>query len=82
MPTCDKLLDQARRSQNNVRFADVCALAECYGFVFDRQNGSHRQYIRPGYAARLNFQNDKGKAKPYQVRQLLKIIDDLHREDA
>jgi hypothetical protein len=31
---------------------------------------------------RLNFQNDKGKAKPYQVRQLFKIIDDFHREDA
>ncbi len=33
----------------------------------------------------LNFQNVGGKAKPYQVRQLLKVIEDyclLEDEDA
>jgi hypothetical protein len=31
----------------------------------------------------MNFQNVKGKAKPYQVRQLIKIIEkyDLLQED-
>jgi len=24
----------------------------------------------------LNFQNDRGKAKPYQVKQLLKLIEE------
>ncbi|KCZ70705.1 hypothetical protein ANME2D_02728 [Candidatus Methanoperedens nitroreducens] len=37
--------------------------------------GSHRTYMRNGIREALNFQNVGGWAKPYQVRQLLKIID-------
>ncbi len=33
MPNCDTLLQEARRNPKNVRFRDVCALAECYGFI-------------------------------------------------
>ncbi|MDP2765915.1 MAG: hypothetical protein Q8O41_00455 [Candidatus Methanoperedens sp.] len=37
--------------------------------------GSHVIYRREGMREMLNFQNVGGWAKPYQVRQLLKIID-------
>ena len=34
-----------------------------------------RIYVRAGVKEMLNFQNVKGKAKPYQVKQLLKIVE-------
>jgi hypothetical protein len=45
------------------------------GFVFKKTRGSHRTYRHAGVIELLNFQDDNGKAKPYQVRQLLKIIE-------
>ena len=75
MPKCEKLLKQAKRSPGGLRFEEACQLAECYGFVFTRQRGSHRQYKRPGYIGLVNLQDDNGKAKPYQVKQLLAAIE-------
>ena len=34
-------------------------------------------YKRRGTMQLMNFQNDGGRAKPYQVRQLLAAIEDL-----
>lgn len=81
MPKCDKLLERARKSPSDLRFTEICQLAECYGFVFDRQAGSHRIYKRRGWPQVINFQEWKGKAKPYQVRQLLKVIDLIQNEE-
>ncbi len=36
MDKCDKLLEKARRSANNFSVSDVCELAECYGYYFDK----------------------------------------------
>ena len=46
-----------------------------------RQRGtSHRVYRTPWPGdPRVNIQNDKGKAKPYQVRQAVKAIEKLER---
>ena len=82
MAKCNKLLEKAKNSPNNLRFNEICKLAECYGWVFDRQNGtSHAIYLHPSLGqspdSLMNFQNNKGKAKPGQVRQLLNAIDDL-----
>jgi hypothetical protein len=43
--------------------------------------GSHRVYGRSGIAEILNFQEVKGKAKPYQVRQFLRIIEKYRLEE-
>jgi hypothetical protein len=85
MDKCDKLLQKARRSPSNLGFEEVCRLAECFGFVFKRQDGtSHRIYghpkLSPSMGGFMNFQNDKGKAKAYQVRQLLRAIENLQDE--
>ncbi len=71
----NKLYEKIKNAPENVRFEEVCALAEMAGFVFKAARGSHKLYKRTGVAELLNFQNEGGKAKPYQVRQLLKIID-------
>ena len=84
MSRCDKLLEKAENSPNNFSFTEICQLAECYGFVFQRQSASHMIYEHPTLRIEqnrlLNFQNFKGKAKPYQVKQLLKAISCLSNE--
>lgn len=77
MSKCAKLLAKARNNPDGVRFDDVCALAECVGFEFSRQRGSHRMFKLPGSMTVMNFQNRNGYAKPYQVKQLIKVIDEL-----
>lgn len=74
---CDKLLEQALRAPKSLRFVELTALAECYGFTFARQNGSHHIYKRAGYQRAMNFQDDNGTAKSYQVRQLLEALREL-----
>lgn len=84
MSKCDKLLKKADNSPNNVSFTEICQLAECFGFIFQRQSASHVIYEHPNLSVNqnrlLNFQNFKGKAKPYQVRQLLKAISYLNEQ--
>jgi hypothetical protein len=75
---CRKRLDEARANVTSLRFGNLCALAECFGWVFIRQSGSHRMYKRTGSTLLMNFQEDRnGRAKPYQARQLLAAIDEL-----
>ena len=62
-----------------VRFADLCRVCEHY-FGEARQAGtSHRVYRTPWPGdPRVNVQEGKGgKAKAYQVRQVLRAIDKL-----
>ena len=69
-----KLYDKLKESQQNVKFSDLTKLAEMVGFSFDRQNGSHKIYTHTKHPEFMNFQEVKGKAKPYQVRLLLSFI--------
>ena len=59
----------------NVRFEEICRAAELFGFQFKGGKGSHRIYVRQGIKELLNFQDVRGKAKPYQVRQFIKLIE-------
>ena len=77
MRSCAELLGRARSNPRGLRFTELCALAECYGWEFDRSRGSHHIYKRAGYIRVMNFQDIGGAAKPYQVRQLLHAIDAL-----
>ena len=75
MSKMEKLIRAMRNNPANVRFEDVCKVAESIGFHLRGQSGSHRTFARKGEQMLLNFQNVKGKAKPYQVRQLLDMVD-------
>lgn len=59
----------------NVRFEEICQAAESFGFKFKGGKGSHRIFVREGVKELLNFQDFRGKAKPYQVRQFIKLIE-------
>ena len=70
-----KLLHKLLVSPQNVRFAEAVACAKAFGFRFDRINGSHHIFVHPNISELLNLQNVKGKAKAYQVKQLLQLIE-------
>jgi len=69
------LLAQIKRNPKDVRFNDLCEICDFY-FGKARQGGSsHRIYKTPWQGdPRVNIQNDKGKAKPYQVKQVILSI--------
>lgn len=73
-----KILRALRKNPNNVRFADLARLCDAH-FGEPRQTGtSHRVYRTPWPGdPRVNIQNAKGKAKPYQVRQIIRAIEKL-----
>jgi len=80
MDDYEKLLQKARDSNKNFSFDDLCKLAEVAGFEFIRSKGSHKMYRHNSISQTMNFQNYEGKAKPYQVNQLLNAIEEINRE--
>ena len=70
-----KFFEEIKQNPKNVRFNKLCKGAEAFGFKFKGGKGSHRIYVREGVKEFLNFQNVGGKAKPYQVKQFIKIIE-------
>ena len=81
MTAVDKLLVQMAREPANVRFHDLKKVCETY-FGKPRQDGSSHAIFKTPWPGdpRVNIQNAKGKAKPYQVRQVLAAIEQLkHR---
>lgn len=75
MTTLQKLLAQMRQEPANVRFADLMKVCEGY-FGPPRQSGSSHAVFKTPWPGdpRVNIQNDHGKAKAYQVRQVLLAI--------
>ena len=72
-----KLLLKSMNAPQNVRFAQLCHLALAFGYALDRVNGSHHIFVHERATRPLNLQNDKGKAKPYQVKQFLRDIEEF-----
>jgi predicted RNA binding protein YcfA (HicA-like mRNA interferase family) len=67
----------------NVRFTDMVGLVEAFGFRLARISGSHHIFVHPSIPELVNLQNVSGQAKPYQIRQFLKLMEkyDLKLED-
>jgi len=68
-------INEWRLNPQKVRFERLCAIAEVFGFRFSRQKGSHKVYVHVEIGEILNFQNVGGKAKAYQVRQFIEILE-------
>ncbi len=65
----------ARGAVANVAFTDLQNLVEGFGFDLRRVSGSHHIYARPDVSELLNLQDVRGDAKPYQVGQVLRIVE-------
>lgn len=82
MSSFEKLLGKIRQNPKNVLFRDLCKICDFY-FGAPRQNSSsHRVYKMPWSGdPRVNIQNSKGKAKTYQVKQVLLALNKLEVYD-
>lgn len=69
------LVRLARGGVENVSFSDFQRLVESYGFALRRTSGSHYIYRNPEIPKIVNIQEVGGQAKPYQVRQFLRLIE-------
>ena len=74
----EKLFAKIKNNPQDIRFDEICKIAEVFGFRCKGGKGSHKVYSRKGIPEILNFQNVKGRAKPYQIKQFLKIIEDYN----
>lgn len=70
-----KILEKVLSGSKNIRFQEFVALLVSLGFALDRTEGSHQVFTHPLLPRPFPVQNAKGKAKPYQVRQLAKFIE-------
>jgi predicted RNA binding protein YcfA (HicA-like mRNA interferase family) len=79
-----KLLKRLSEGQlKNVAFGDMINMVEGFGFQLVRVSGSHHIFTNPGIPELINLQEVKGEAKPYQIRQFLRLVEryNLRLED-
>jgi hypothetical protein len=78
MADIDKIVDRMRNSPAHIRYAELFKVCVAY-FGAARQSGSSHAVFKTPWAGdpRVNIQNAGGKAKIYQVRQVLQAIDKL-----
>ena len=70
-----------KRSPKNVKFADLEKICDHYFECRNSKKMSHRTYKTPWPGnPRVNIQNANGKAKPYQVIQVLEAIEKLNAQ--
>lgn len=60
-------------SDANMSFDELCQFLTRLDFEC-RIRGSHHIFFKPNVTERINLQRDGNKAKPYQVRQVRRII--------
>ena len=78
MSALEKLLEGLREPSRDAgwRFGDLCGLLQKLGFEM-RVHGSHHFFRRPGDRGAINLQPRGGQAKPYQVRQVRRVLTEL-----
>ena len=71
-----KIWQAVLEESRNVRFDDLIRLARAFGFELRRVAGSHHILAHPAMPDLLNLQpGSDGKAKPYQIRQLVALVE-------
>ena len=74
----DDIFLQMKRNPKNVRFVDLCKVCDYYFGKARQSSTSHRIYKTPWQGdPRVNIQNNKGKGKAYQVKQVINAIERL-----
>lgn len=73
----DEKLFKRLQSGRGITFDELERLIRAFGFDLDRIRGSHRIYRHPRGGARLNVQPQGKDAKPYQIKQLLEVVEEF-----
>jgi hypothetical protein len=78
--TIDEILVMMQRNPKGIKYSDLCRVCDHYFGQPRQSSSSHRIYKTPWQGdPRVNIQNDKGMAKAYQVKQVLKAIERLEK---
>lgn len=79
----EKLLQKVLSGSQNVRFGDMLALVNAFGFRLARTQGSHHVCTHAGIPELINLQEVHGQVKPYQIKQFLTLVEryNLKMED-
>jgi len=78
MTKFDETISKMKRNPRQVRFKDLCKICDHFFGEPRKGAGSHRVYKTPWHGdPRINIQNHKGKAKAYQVKQVLLALEKL-----
>jgi hypothetical protein len=81
MSTIADVVAEMLNNPKGIRFTDVIKVCNHYFGKPRQKSSSHHVYKTPWIGnPRVNIQNEKGKAKAYQVRQILAAIDKLEAE--
>lgn len=82
MAMIEDILHEMKIHQGNIQFSDLCKVCDHYFGESRQKRTSHRVYKTPWQGdPRVNIQNSKGKAKAYQVKQVLRAIERLSNEN-
>lgn len=72
------IVEAMKANPRGVKFKDVAKVCVHYFGVPRQRSTSHQVYKMPWSGdPRVNIQSDKGMAKEYQVKQVLKAIEKL-----
>ena len=72
-----KIFEKLISGSKNISFSEFISLLEGFGYIMERIHGSHNVFKHPNVPQLLSTQPRKdGKAKPYQLRQFLKQVEE------
>ncbi len=73
-----KTLEKILGGSRNIAFGDMRRLVEAFGFRHSRTSGSHHIFTHDDVPELVNLQEVSGQAKPYQIRQFLKLVEEYN----
>jgi hypothetical protein len=71
----EKLLKKVLAGSKNISFGEMVGLVEAFGFRLSRVTGSHHIFVHTEIPELVNLQDVGGMAKPYQIRQFLRLVE-------
>ena len=70
-----KLLSRIMNNQKNVPYNDFTTVVVAFGFNCTRREGSHQIFKNATVTEFINLHEENGKAKPYQIKQFLSLVE-------
>jgi hypothetical protein len=82
MDSTDEVIEELERSPSNVKFTRLCKICDHYFGAARQKSSSHRIYKTPWRGdPRVNIQEENGRGKSYQVRQIIKALRRLEMQN-
>lgn len=71
----EKFYKKIKNNQKNVNYGEVVSFLEWLGFDSKQRGTSHRTFKKLNLEELINIQEKKGEVKPYQIKQVIKIVE-------